>query len=85
MSDPENVFDLAGSYPVNMHVKGILAPAGTADDGAIFTDYKTEWIIIGIMHGHGDVTAMNPNVLLGRTATNVTVSAAVRAVSGNHR
>jgi putative ABC transport system permease protein len=77
MSDPENVFDLAGSYPINMRVKGILAPAGTADDGAIFTDYKTGWIIIGIMHGHGDVTAMNPNVLLGRTATNVTVSAAV--------
>ena len=34
MSDPENVLDLAGSYPINMHVKGILAPTGTADDGA---------------------------------------------------
>src|SRR5208282_2098714 len=39
-SDPENVFDLAGSYPVNMVVKGLLAPTGAADDGAIFTDYK---------------------------------------------
>ncbi len=57
MSDPENVFDLAGSYPVNMHVTGILAPTGTADDGAIFTDYKTCWIIVGIMHGHGDVAS----------------------------
>ena len=26
MSDPENVLDLAGSYPINMHVTGILAP-----------------------------------------------------------
>ena len=25
MSDPENVFDLAGSYPINMHVTGVLA------------------------------------------------------------
>ena len=25
------------------------------DDGAIFADYKTEWIILGIMHGHQDV------------------------------
>jgi putative ABC transport system permease protein len=77
MSDPENVFDLAGSYPINLHVKGILAPAGTADDGAIFADYKTEWIILGIMHGHQDVTAMDPNMLLERDATHVAASAAV--------
>ncbi len=77
MSDPENVFDLAGSYPINLHVKGLLAPAGTADDGAIFADYKTEWIILGIMHGHQDVAAMDANLLLGRNASNVTASAAV--------
>ena len=53
-SDPENVFDLAGSYPVILHIKGILAPTGTADDGAIFTDYKTCWCILGIMHGHAN-------------------------------
>jgi len=76
-SDPENVFDLAGSYPVNMVVKGVLAPAGTADDGAVFTDYKTEWMILGIMHGHADVTTVDTNMLLGRTATNVTASDAV--------
>ncbi|SPE53840.1 conserved membrane hypothetical protein [Verrucomicrobia bacterium] len=77
MSDPENVFDLAGSYPLNLHVKGVLAPAGTADDGAIFTDYKTEWIILGIMHGHQEVTKLDPNLLLGRDAANVMASAAV--------
>ena len=77
MSDPENVFDLAGSYPVNMHVKGVLAPTGTADDGAIFTDYKTEWVILGIMHGHEDVTRVDPSLLIGRDASHVTASAAV--------
>ena len=76
-SDPENVFDLAGSYPVNLLVKGVLAPAGTADDSAIFTDYKTEWMILGIMHGHADVTTVDTNLLLGRSATNVTASDAV--------
>ncbi|MGO8698940.1 MAG: metal ABC transporter solute-binding protein, Zn/Mn family [Limisphaerales bacterium] len=77
MSDPENVFDLAGSYPVNLRVKGILAPAGTPDDAAIFTDYKTEWIILGLMHGHQDVTKTDDSLLLGRDATNVIASAAV--------
>jgi putative ABC transport system permease protein len=76
-SDPENVFDLAGSYPVNMVVKGVLAPSGTADDNAIFTDYKMEWMILGIMHGHADATTVNTNLLLGRNATNVAVSDAV--------
>jgi len=77
MSDPENVFDLAGSYPINMHVKGILAPTGTADDGAVFTDVKTEWLIIGIMHGHQDVEKADPNLLLGRDASNIVASAAL--------
>ena len=48
-----------GSYPDHMHVKGILAPTGTADDGAIFTDYQNGWMILGIMHGHGDVASLN--------------------------
>jgi putative ABC transport system permease protein len=77
MSDPENVFDLAGSYPINMHIQGILEPTGTADDGAIFADYKTEWIILGIMHGHQDAATMDSNLLLGRDASHVTASAAV--------
>jgi putative ABC transport system permease protein len=70
MSDPENVLDLAGSYPIIMHVKGILAPTGTADDGAVFVDVKTEWLIMGIMHGHQDVEKADPSLLLGRDATN---------------
>ena len=77
MSDPDNVFDLAGSYPINLNVKGILSPTGSADDGAVFADYKTEWIILGIMHGHQNVATAEPNLLLGRDAANVTASAAV--------
>src|ERR1039457_310085 len=75
MSDPENVFDLAGSYPVNLRVKGILAPMGTADDGAVWVDVKTEWLILGIMHGHQDAATADPNLLISRDTTNVTASA----------
>lgn len=78
MSDPDNVLDLAGSYPIVMHVTGILAPSGTADDNAVFVDVKTVWLIMGIMHGHADVTAStNPSVVIGRQGNNVTVSEAV--------
>ena len=77
VSDPENAFDLAGSYPVNMLVKGILPPTGTPDDGAILTDYKTEWAILGIMHGHEDVTQANLNLLLSRSSTNTVASSGI--------
>jgi putative ABC transport system permease protein len=75
MTDPENVLDLAGAYPINMHVSGILAATGTPDDGAVFVDIKTEWLIMGIMHGHQDAATADPSLLLGRDSGNVTASA----------
>ena len=79
MTDPENVFDLAGSYPVKLRVMGVLAPARTPDDLAVFVDLKTAWLIEGLAHGHADVTGTNTdaNVVLDRTATNVTANAAL--------
>jgi putative ABC transport system permease protein len=77
MSDAENVFDLAGSYPLNLRVKGILTPTGTADDNAVFVDVKTEWLILGILHGHQDVEKADPSLLLARDAKNITASAAM--------
>ena len=77
MSDAENVFDLAGSYPVNMRVKGLLAPTSTADDNAIFVDLKTEWLILGLMHGHQEAATADPTLLISRNTSNVTASAAL--------
>ncbi len=57
VSDPENLFDLDGAYPLEMTVAGILARTGTPDDDAIFVDVKTAWIIEGIGHGHDDILA----------------------------
>ena len=52
LSTPEDVFDLAGVYPLKMHVVGVLAPTGSPDDSAVFVDVKTTWIIAGLGHGH---------------------------------
>ncbi len=54
-SSPENVFDLAGVYPLRMRVTGVLAPNHSADDNAVFVDLKTAWVIEGLAHGHQDL------------------------------
>ena len=56
ISSPESVFNLAGVYPLKMRVTGILAPAGTPDDDAIFVDVRTAWVIEGLAHGHTDLS-----------------------------
>jgi len=60
ITDAGTLFDLAGSYPLELTVAGVLQPNGTADDGAVFVDLKTAWIIAGIGHGHEAIKA-DPN------------------------
>jgi putative ABC transport system permease protein len=55
VTDPETLFDLTGAYPLELSVVGVLEPAGTPDDGVVFVDVKTAWIIEGVGHGHDDV------------------------------
>lgn len=55
VSSPENLFDLAGVYPLRMPIVGVLAETGGPDDAAVFVDLKTAWVIEGIGHGHDDV------------------------------
>ena len=52
LTDPINVFDIAGAYPLDMHVSGMLRRTGTSDDDVVFVDLKTAWVIAGIGHGH---------------------------------
>ncbi len=56
VSSPESVFDLAGVYPLKMKVVGVLEPAFSPDDRAVFVDLKTVWVIEGLGHGHQDLT-----------------------------
>ncbi len=76
ISSPENYFDFAGVYPLKMNVVGILNPSDTPDDKAIFTDLKTNWIIMGLGHGHEDVTkTTDQSVILNKDSSNVTANA----------
>jgi putative ABC transport system permease protein len=76
VSSPENLFDLAGVYPLKMKVVGVLTPNHTADDLAVFVDIKTAWIIQGLGHGHQDVTTTRDNsVILKLTDGNVAANA----------
>lgn len=74
-SSQEQVFDLAGNYPLKMRVTGVLAASGTADDDAIFADIKTAWLIEGLAHGHDDVADAE---VLRQEAGNTVANAAVR-------
>ncbi|MGB5294116.1 MAG: ABC transporter permease [Thermoanaerobaculia bacterium] len=78
VSSPESVFDLAGVYPLKMQVVGVLEPSYTADDGAIFVDLKTTWVIKGLVHGHQDMDAPEAAAgVLKREGDTITANASV--------
>ena len=78
VSSPENVFDLAGVYPLKMKVVGVLAPSYTADDEAVFVDLKTTWVIEGLVHGHQDLsTPEAASGVLKREGDTITANASV--------
>lgn len=63
-SDQRSLYDITRTYPLKIQVVGVLAPAGTPDDRAVFVDAKTTWVIAGVTHGHGDVTREAPPGLI---------------------
>jgi putative ABC transport system permease protein len=64
LSDPVSAYDPAQSFQLKMPVVGVLAESGTPDDGAIFVDLKTAWVLEGIGHGHEDLrTVENSGVV----------------------
>ncbi len=76
-SDQREIYDISKPPALKMLVAGILAATGTADDGAVFADIKTIWILEGIAHGHRDVeTITDPKLLYGKTEETVVVSPA---------
>ena len=79
LSSPENLFDLAGVYPLKMTITGILNKTNSVDDKAVFVDLKTTWVIQGLGHGHQDVkTISEPGAVLSRSDKLVTASAKVK-------
>jgi putative ABC transport system permease protein len=78
LTDRENLFEIAGNYPLKMRVRGILSPTGTPDDDVVFVDIKTCWVVEGLGHGHQDLEhETDETLVLERDAGSVTASAAV--------
>lgn len=78
MSAPENPFDLAGVYPLKMHVVGVLNSSHTPDDRAVFVDIKTAWVIEGLGHGHTDLaTTTDQQTILEQRDGTIVASAKV--------
>jgi putative ABC transport system permease protein len=79
ISSPETLFDLAGVYPLEMRVTGVLGSSDSPDDHAIFVDLKTAWIIEGLGHGHQDLARAGAGAeVLRREDGNIVGNAAVR-------
>lgn len=77
MTDQDRLYDIGAVYPLKMKIVGILAPAGSPDDYAVFVDVKTAWIIDGIGHGHTDLTkTTDSSIILERKEGEVVGSAA---------
>jgi putative ABC transport system permease protein len=75
VSSPENLFDLAGVYPLKMKVVGVLERAYTSDDLAVFVDLKTTYIMQGLVHGHTDLWKVaDPTLVLKKDDKNITGS-----------
>ena len=77
LSSSERVFDIAGPYPLKMHVAGVLKPSGAPDDLAVFVDVKTTWVIEGLAHGHHDLSRPEAPGVLRREGDNIVGNAAV--------
>ncbi len=79
LSSPENLFDLAGVYPLKMAISGILDKTNSTDDKAVFVDLKTAWVIQGLGHGHQDVKKLeDSSVVLSQTKNLVTASSKIK-------
>jgi putative ABC transport system permease protein len=79
MSDPDNVFDITGRYPLNLLVRGVLAPAHSPDDEAVFADLKTVWVIEGIGHGHDELNEKtDPRLLVKKDSAGYVANSALR-------
>jgi len=71
-------YDITAPPSIRLHVVGVLAPAGTPDDDAVFIDLETAWLLEGAAHGHADAQAIDrPDLLIGKTDGHVALSEAV--------
>ena len=76
-SDSQNLYNIAGSYPMMLTVVGVLKKNQSPDDNAIFADVKTIWALDGFFHGHEAVSADNSINSEDTDSENLEASAAI--------
>lgn len=77
-SDQRHTYDITGPSSVVLKVVGILSESGTPDDGAVFVDLETAWLLEGIAHGHEDAADIaDPEQIIGRSDERTALSGAV--------
>ncbi|MFM7135001.1 MAG: FtsX-like permease family protein [Planctomycetota bacterium] len=70
-TDPAALADLAGVYPLELVVTGVLAASDSPDDDAIFVDLATHWTVVGLGHRHDDAAASaTPGAVIGSDGRN---------------
>ena len=77
LTDPKDLYNLAGAYPLWMRVTGVLAERSAPDDDVLFVDVKTAWIAAGIGHGHEDLAPDDRTKLLRRAGNRLVANASV--------
>lgn len=74
-TDPSKLYDLAVPPSLKLRICGVLPPLGSPDDGAVFVDTKTAWILDGFAHAHSDVQqGLDESLVLKRDGQRTTVS-----------
>jgi putative ABC transport system permease protein len=77
VSTPEQVFDLAGVYPLKMRIMGVMTPNGSVDDRSVFVDLNTAWVIEGLAHGHTEAADVDDDAVLDRDGDTVQLNASI--------
>ncbi|MBI1304588.1 MAG: hypothetical protein GC172_12515 [Phycisphaera sp.] len=78
-TDPASLSDLAGVFPLELTVSGVLPRTRSPDDGAIFVDLPTMWTIRGLGHRHDDPRdAAEPGALIGEDGPRAIAGEALR-------
>lgn len=75
-SDPARIHDLRQPPSLALRVVGVLARAGTPDDGAVFADLSTAWVLEGLMHGHAAAGELEGDAVSRRDGARTLVSPA---------
>ena len=84
-TDPESLSSLAGVFPLELRVVGVLPRTGSPDDGVLFVDLPTMWTIRGLGHRHDDPAEANaraPGALMAQDGANAIAGEALKIERG---